>query len=82
VHGDFRLMLRDDQQVFAYVRTLDDTRLLVIANLSSQPATIDLADDADLLTGTLLIASLPVLADSGNDLLTLRPWEARVHLLG
>ncbi len=34
VHGDYRLLLPDDEQVFAYVRTLDGTTLTVLANLS------------------------------------------------
>ena len=34
VDGDYRLLLPDDEQVFAYVRTLDGTTLTVVANLS------------------------------------------------
>ena len=40
VHGDYRLLLPDDEQVFAYVRTLDGTTLTVLANLSGAPAAV------------------------------------------
>ena len=40
VHGDYRLLLPDDEQVFAYVRTLDGTSLTVLANLSGSPAAV------------------------------------------
>ncbi|QTR06004.1 alpha-glucosidase, partial [Saccharothrix algeriensis] len=34
--GDFRMLLPDDPHVYAYQRTLEGTRLLVVANLSGQ----------------------------------------------
>ena len=40
VHGDYRLLLPDDEQVFAYVRTLGGTSLTVLANLSGSPAAV------------------------------------------
>jgi oligo-1,6-glucosidase len=51
VHGDYRLLLPDDEQVFAYVRTLDDTTLTVLANLSGSPAAVpSVAGDVVLST--------------------------------
>ena len=73
VDGDFRLLLPDDEQVFAYVRSLDGVRLLVLANLSGRPAHVDLGPDADLLGGELLLGTHP--GTSGGVLL---PWESRV----
>lgn len=80
VHGDFRLLLPDHEQVFAYVRTLGDTRLLVLANLSGAPAAIELGDDAALLAGVVLLATHPT-EGAATGPLTLRPWESRVHLV-
>ncbi len=57
VHGDYRLLLPADGHVFAYVRTLGDERLLVVANLSGQSVEVDLGGDAALLVGDLLITS-------------------------
>jgi len=77
VHGDYRLLLPDDEQVFAYVRALGDQRLLVIANMSGAPVDVDLGPDAALLAGHVLLAA----GGSGQDS-TLAPWESRVLLSG
>ncbi len=58
-HGDYRLLLAEDEHVFAYVRTLGSSRLLVVVNLSGSPAALDLGDDADLLDGEVLVGALP-----------------------
>lgn len=80
VDGDYRLLLADDAQVWAYVRTLGHARLLVAANLSSQPASADLGGDAVLLDGEVLVSS----GAAGSDVpeaalgrVLLAPWEAR-----
>ncbi|WP_296374503.1 alpha-glucosidase [Pseudonocardia sp.] len=71
VHGDYRLLLPDDEQAFAYVRTLDGATLRVVANLSGEPATVD----EGLLGGALVLSTHPDAA--GGEL---RPWESRVLL--
>ena len=40
VHGDYTPLFEQDEQVFAYIRALDDARLLVLANLSDRPTTL------------------------------------------
>jgi glycosidase len=42
VYGEYDLLLPDDEQVYAYTRTLDDERMLVVLNWSDEPATVDL----------------------------------------
>ena len=68
VHGYYRLLLPEHDQVFAYVRSLGDERLLVVVNLSGSEAHLDLGDDVHLLDGDVLLGSLP--ADG-----TLAPWQ-------
>ena len=75
VHGDYRLLLPADEQVFAYVRALGAARLLVAANLSGTPATVDLGADAALLTGEVLVATHEGPVHDGATL-TLAPWES------
>ena len=59
VHGDYRLLAPEDEQVFAYLRTSEGERLLVVANLSGSPATLDLGDDAALLDGEVVLGAAP-----------------------
>ena len=76
VHGDYRLLLPEDEQVFAYVRALDGVRLLVVVNLSGETAALDLGADDALLDGEVLLAS----PAEGAERLLLAPWESRVLL--
>lgn len=40
-HGDFTMLHPEHEQVYAFARRLDDTELVVVANLSSAPAEAD-----------------------------------------
>jgi len=82
VEGRFELLLPDDEQVWAFTRTLDEEVLLVLANCSSQPAAVaagvpDLTG-AEVLLGTHDPDGAP---DVPGDALVLRPWESRVYRL-
>ena len=68
-HGAFELLLPADPQVYAFTRTLDAQRLLVVANFSSEPA--EPALDMD---GQIEVCNYrePVTDH-------LRPWEVRVY---
>ena len=77
VHGKFELLLEDDEQVFAYTRTLEEEQLLVIGNFSGDDVEVPLENASDWITRDILIGNYPV-TDSGSDLV-LKPWEARVY---
>lgn len=73
VHGDFVRLDADDGPVFAYSRSFDDSRLVVVMNLGSTPASF-----SALPAGCeLLLGNLPAGAVSDE----LLPWEARVYRL-
>jgi oligo-1,6-glucosidase len=68
--GDFTMLWPDDTQLYAYTRRLEDVELLVAANLSGEPAEVDLSGWAD--------AEL-VLANCAPGPRLFEPWEARVY---
>jgi len=73
VEGDVELLLPDDEQVFAYLRRLDDTRLLVVANLSGDPARVDVDQRlAGFGQGRILLGH----ADLTGPEVVLDPWQA------
>ncbi|WP_341359081.1 alpha-glucosidase [Georgenia sp. M64] len=80
VEGDFTLLLPDDEQVFAYTRTLADETLLVVANLSSAPAVVDLPGQAATVAGTLLLGTHADGAPADGERVSLAPWESRTYL--
>jgi len=75
--GDFTLVLADHPQLFAYVRERDGRRLLVLVNLSGEPARYDPAE-LDGWEGAALV--LGNLADSAGRGVSgsVEPWEALV----
>ena len=81
VHGSYRLILEEHDQIYAFLRTQGEERLLVILNFSSDTPVFALPTSIGFDGYATLIANYPI--DAGCDLrrLELRPWEARVHRL-
>jgi oligo-1,6-glucosidase len=79
VHGDFTEHCADSGQVFAFSRRLGGTTLLVVANLTRDPAPFDLPEEIRFRRSALYIANHPCgdVPRSG----TLRPYEAQAFLL-
>jgi oligo-1,6-glucosidase len=80
-HGDFHMLLADHDQVYAFTRRYGTTELLVLANFSGEPATIEVPDADRWQCTELILANYPV--DTAEDIqhLAFRPWEARVYRL-
>jgi oligo-1,6-glucosidase len=88
VDGDFTMLLPEHAAVFAYLRCLNGTALLVAANLSGNPQTVEIPDapgavawsTADVILTNQLgddtVSPEPVWLAAGQ--LALRPWEAVV----
>jgi oligo-1,6-glucosidase len=89
VDGDFTMLLPEHPAVFAYLRSLKGTALLVAANLSGDPQTVEIVDapgdavawsKADVVLTNQLgddtVSREPVWLAAGR--LALRPWEAVV----
>ncbi|HET6634040.1 MAG TPA: alpha-glucosidase [Streptomyces sp.] len=81
VHGDFRMLLPDDERIYAFTRRHepDGVELLVLGNFTGEATDVVVPQDwagAALLLGNLGDGQGPVPQDAT---LTLQPWEARVH---
>ncbi|HKN44585.1 MAG TPA: alpha-amylase family glycosyl hydrolase, partial [Propionibacteriaceae bacterium] len=77
VDGRFELLLPDHEQIWALTRTLDDQVLLMIANCSSQPASVPHNAVPELTGARVLLAT-----HGESTSLELEPWESRIYLLG
>jgi oligo-1,6-glucosidase len=76
--GDFRMLLPEDEQVYAFTRSLGEDALLVVVNVSGETRAVDLGDDWPLVDGgwgELVLGTHP---QDGEEPTVLRPWEARV----
>jgi oligo-1,6-glucosidase len=74
-HGDFTLLLPDDERVYAFSRRLGPVELLVLGNFSGETVAAEVPDAPAWSAAELLIANYPAPAAD----LVLRPWEARVY---
>jgi oligo-1,6-glucosidase len=77
--GDFTMRLPDDDHIYAFTRRLDDTELLVLANVDDDPHSAGLDDAATWRRADILVSNYADAADLDDGPVPLRPWEARVY---
>lgn len=80
VYGEYRLLLPEHPEIYAYTRTLKHTRLLVILNFFAGEPVFDWPDGMVPEGIDLLISNYPPNIDEDLHHLRLRPYEARVYL--
>jgi oligo-1,6-glucosidase len=81
VHGKYQLFLEDHPQIFAYSRTLGNEVLLMLCNLSRNPAIFGLPSELDISSGTLLLSSVSDDLHKETASRVLKPYEARMYAL-
>jgi oligo-1,6-glucosidase len=81
VYGTYDLILDEHQEIYAFTRTLEADRLLVILNFSKNNPVFALPSSVSLSDKELLISNYAVDPVDDVRLLTLRPYEARVYRL-
>ena len=81
VYGTYDLILPSHEEIYAFTRTLEAERLLVILNFSRNSPGFDLPEELSFSKEELLISNYGV--DSNEDIhhFNLRPYEARVYRL-
>ncbi len=81
VYGDYQLLLPDDPAIYAYTRSWQGRRLLVLLNFSGEAAEAALPDGLALDGAELLIGNYPIAGPPAGQSLALRPYEARVYVV-
>jgi oligo-1,6-glucosidase len=81
VYGTYDLILDDHPQIYAFTRTLDDDRLLVILNFSGDTPDFVLPEYLHSYDKQPLIGNYEVAPAAEIGRLALRPYEARVYRL-
>jgi oligo-1,6-glucosidase len=76
VHGSFAMLLEDDPRVYAFLRRHGDVELLVLANLSGEPARADVPEAGGWAGAEVLVPNVGEPANAPE--LALAPWEALV----
>jgi oligo-1,6-glucosidase len=81
VYGDYEMVMEDHPEIYAYVRTYGDERLLVILNFFGGTPTFQLPEELEVgqVKAELLISNYLVSESGGLEEIVLRPYEARVY---
>ena len=74
VYGTYDLILDDDKDIYAYIRTLGDEKLIIYCNFSENTREVELPEE--FTNGKVLISNY--IDAKVNHKITLRPYEAIV----
>jgi oligo-1,6-glucosidase len=81
VYGRYDLILNSHEEIYAFTRTLEEDRLLVVLNFSKNSPVFILPDGITFSSRELLINNYNVDANESPRQFMLRPFEARVYRL-
>jgi oligo-1,6-glucosidase len=81
VYGTYRLLLKDSEEVYAYSRTFEQERYLILLSFTTATTTVQI-DEIDFSKADLLISN-ETLANSQthSNSFTLKPYQAAVYML-
>lgn len=80
VYGKYELMLEDDEKIYAYTRTLNNEKFIIITNISEENVKFSY-DEEELKYDGLILSNYKV--DEHEDIteFILKPYEARLYRL-
>ncbi|WP_252254911.1 alpha-glucosidase [Clostridium sp. ZBS12] len=81
VYGNYDLILEDSEEIYAYVRTLNEEQLLVICNFSSNTSEFKLPNNIKSKYKKLLIANYDECKEETLENISLRSYECRAYLI-
>ncbi|MFC0271034.1 alpha-glucosidase [Metabacillus herbersteinensis] len=79
VYGNYDLLLAEDKQIYAYTRTLDDKKALVLSNMSDKAAHYQYSK-LPLSLDALVLSNYHIEPHKHVTAVTLRPYETRVYV--
>lgn len=80
IYGVYDLILEEDENIFAYTRTLNNDKFLIIANLTEEKAKY-IYEKEKLNSKDLILNNYEVCAHENLTEFTLKPYECRVYKL-
>ena len=80
-YGIYDLLCEEDPQIYAYTRTLDGEKVIVLANLSEQTAIMSDEIGVIFTFSSLLLNNYEVPRHEQMKELTLKPYETRIYYI-
>ena len=81
VYGNYDLILAESDQMYAYTRTLENEKFMIMTNLFNVNAICSFPQELKKNDMTLMISNYEVNQNEDLEKLTFRPFEARVYRL-
>ncbi|MCD8511679.1 MAG: alpha-glucosidase [Bacillus sp. (in: Bacteria)] len=81
VYGKYELLMKEDEQIYAYTRSWEGQKLLVICSFTDDKAVFQAPQELQYSHKKLVISNYDVEEKEDISKLTLKPYEARVYLL-
>ncbi|MED4073720.1 glycoside hydrolase family 13 protein [Priestia endophytica] len=81
VYGDYHLILEEDDKIYAYIRTLEEEKVLVIVNLFKECAYFHLPSEYQGSAYQLLLSNYDIKEEQNINHIELQSYEARVYKL-
>ena len=81
VYGNYDLILAESDQMYAYTRTLENEKFMIMTNLFNLNAICSFPQELKKNDMTLMISNYEVNQNEDLERLTFRPFEARVYRL-
>ena len=78
VYGEYKLILENDKNIYAYERILENEKFIIITNMSNNNATYRY-DKASLNYNNLIISNIQVNIHESTSEIELKPWECRMY---
>jgi len=79
VHGEYKLILEENKEIFAYTRTLENEKLLVVCNFTANNTVFKYEEPIEFKERELLISNYDVDINEAIDNIDLKPYESRVY---
>lgn len=78
IYGEYKLILEDDKNIYAYKRILGSDEFIIITNMSNEKVIYNYKD-IKLNYENLVIANLKVKNHETTNSIELKPWECRMY---
>ncbi|WP_273835702.1 glycoside hydrolase family 13 protein [Guptibacillus sedimenti] len=79
IHGNYQLLLEEDENLYVYTRRYQDTTLVIAANFSKETCELNLPET--LNGGKLLVHNYQDVANQLQNESNMRPYEVKVYMM-
>ncbi|MGG0658634.1 glycoside hydrolase family 13 protein [Rummeliibacillus pycnus] len=81
IYGQYDLVLQEHPSIYAYTRTYNNEKMIILCNLSRDSTIVDKIEGIYYSNDYLLLANMPVKEHKNEAILEFAPYESRIYRL-